>query len=65
MTLTNTSTQAMRELRRTTKLNGPFLEVKAVKWIVTSAEDSEEEVLEVDAQTSQIVNRCFEKAVDK
>jgi hypothetical protein len=65
MTVTNTTTQALRELRRNTKLNGPFLEVKAVKWMITNNEDSEDEVVEVDGQTAQIVNRCYEKATEK
>lgn len=65
MQITNTTTQANRELRRVTKLNGPFLEVKAVKWMITNEEDSEEDMAELDGRTSQVVNRCFEKAVEK
>jgi hypothetical protein len=55
ITITNTGTQAYRDLKRKTKLNGPFIEVKATRWMITNPEDSDEEIFEADPQTTAVV----------
>jgi len=61
----NTGTSANRDLKRTIELNGPFLEVKSQYWIAVSGEDSDEELLPIEGNLGQIVNRCYEKCKSK
>jgi hypothetical protein len=52
-------------LLRKAKLDGPFIEVKSEKWVVISADDSDDEILPIEPQLSYVISKTYEKSVNK